>query len=469
MEGANPLAAPQMEHSPDRYTQPLFRRYFELANEYSPVIILMRVGDFYEAYGRYAVVLSEVLGITLTKRTATIQPVNGEAYSEDVAMSGLPHHSLERFITKLIHAGYRAAVVEGMNGDVNERRFEEPPFEPEQEPNLPVPVSPNFGDSAIPLSLPAEVDTVEELLQAAATVGRMHTASQWWVVDLCRNADRLGVSHDLIANALGRAVSTVSNVWSVGCQVMPEDRIDGVAFTVYAEAFARSGMSYSDKMAIVRMSHEEGWSASRVRQAVNARATAVGLEQPKRTRSVAVAAAREGADLPTIVDVQSDRISELEAENSRLRERMGMAAIAPRESSASAMPVAATCPRCGNPNAPVAHISAVEYRIECDICDSIPGDIAPDPEPTPEQMPQGMQGTVTVPYTPQMFVEIAGDAARIVSAIAENTIDATEQSIVERMVIFYYRSIYQSNGKLLPGYNVPPHDDDIPDEVPDWS
>jgi DNA mismatch repair protein MutS len=69
---------------------------------YPDALLLFRVGDFYETFGTDAVIASQVLGITLTKRN------NGAAVSTELA--GFPHHSLDTYLHKLVQAGYRVAV-----------------------------------------------------------------------------------------------------------------------------------------------------------------------------------------------------------------------------------------------------------------------------------------------------------------------------------------------------------------------
>lgn len=64
--------------------------------------MLFRCGDFYETYSEDAVVASEILGITLTKRA------NGQGKS--VEMAGFPHHALDTYLPKLIRAGKRVAI-----------------------------------------------------------------------------------------------------------------------------------------------------------------------------------------------------------------------------------------------------------------------------------------------------------------------------------------------------------------------
>lgn len=69
---------------------------------YPDAILLFRVGDFYETFGQDAIIASQVLGITLTKRN------NGNAASSELA--GFPHHSMDTYLHKLVKAGYRVAI-----------------------------------------------------------------------------------------------------------------------------------------------------------------------------------------------------------------------------------------------------------------------------------------------------------------------------------------------------------------------
>ena len=73
-----------------------------IKQKYPDAILLFRVGDFYETFGQDAVIASQVLGITLTKRN------NGAAYSLELA--GFPHHALDTYLHKLVKAGYRVAI-----------------------------------------------------------------------------------------------------------------------------------------------------------------------------------------------------------------------------------------------------------------------------------------------------------------------------------------------------------------------
>jgi len=81
---------------------PLMMQHRAIKQKYPDAILLFRVGDFYETFGSDAVIASQVLGITLTKRN------NGAASSLELA--GFPHHALDTYLHKLVKAGYRVAI-----------------------------------------------------------------------------------------------------------------------------------------------------------------------------------------------------------------------------------------------------------------------------------------------------------------------------------------------------------------------
>nr|MDQ2687931.1 DNA mismatch repair protein MutS [Armatimonadota bacterium] len=81
---------------------PMLRQYFEIKAERPEVLLLMRVGDFYEAYGPDAEIIARELEITLTGRE--------DKQAGRVPMAGVPHHALERYVARLIAKGFKAAV-----------------------------------------------------------------------------------------------------------------------------------------------------------------------------------------------------------------------------------------------------------------------------------------------------------------------------------------------------------------------
>ena len=81
---------------------PLMQQHKAIKQKYPDAILLFRVGDFYETFGEDAIIASQVLGITFTKRN------NGAASSSELA--GFPHHALDTYLHKLVKAGYRVAM-----------------------------------------------------------------------------------------------------------------------------------------------------------------------------------------------------------------------------------------------------------------------------------------------------------------------------------------------------------------------
>lgn len=81
---------------------PLMQQHNAIKAKYPDAILLFRVGDFYETFGGDAIIASQVLGITLTKRN------NGGAADNELA--GFPHHALDTYLHKLVKAGYRVAI-----------------------------------------------------------------------------------------------------------------------------------------------------------------------------------------------------------------------------------------------------------------------------------------------------------------------------------------------------------------------
>ena len=83
---------------------PLMRQYWKIKDRHPGALLLFRMGDFYETFEDDAVVVADVLGITLTKR--------GNGAAEDTPLAGFPHHALDQHLPKLVQAGHRVAVCE---------------------------------------------------------------------------------------------------------------------------------------------------------------------------------------------------------------------------------------------------------------------------------------------------------------------------------------------------------------------
>jgi DNA mismatch repair protein MutS len=77
----------------------LMEQYNQTCAEFPEAIVLIRVLDFYEAYGETAKELAETLGLTLTQR-------------DSVPMSGIPFHAVERRIAELITSGKKVILLD---------------------------------------------------------------------------------------------------------------------------------------------------------------------------------------------------------------------------------------------------------------------------------------------------------------------------------------------------------------------
>ncbi len=95
---------PKVEKQSSLTNTPLMQQYQEMKKKHPDAILLFRVGDFYEIFGKDAVEASETLGITLTRRA------NGR--DKYIELAGFPHHALDTYLPKLVRAGHRVAICE---------------------------------------------------------------------------------------------------------------------------------------------------------------------------------------------------------------------------------------------------------------------------------------------------------------------------------------------------------------------
>ena len=83
---------------------PMWKQYNSIKSEYKDYILLYRLGDFYEMFYEDAQIGSNILGIALTGRSA--------GNNTKAPMCGIPYHSVNLYIKKLIEAGYSIAMCE---------------------------------------------------------------------------------------------------------------------------------------------------------------------------------------------------------------------------------------------------------------------------------------------------------------------------------------------------------------------
>ncbi len=83
---------------------PMMEQYFEIKNQYPGVLLFFRLGDFYEMFFDDAKIASEELDLVLTGRDC--------GQEERAPMCGVPFHSADNYIAKLVSKGYKVAICE---------------------------------------------------------------------------------------------------------------------------------------------------------------------------------------------------------------------------------------------------------------------------------------------------------------------------------------------------------------------
>ena len=81
-----------------QWQTPAMRQFVRFKTEHPDCLLLFRMGDFYELFGPDAVIAHQALGITLTERT------------KGMPMAGVPHHSIESYVRRLVDQGHRVAM-----------------------------------------------------------------------------------------------------------------------------------------------------------------------------------------------------------------------------------------------------------------------------------------------------------------------------------------------------------------------
>src|ERR1700733_335321 len=77
---------------------PMMQQYRDAKERHPGMLLLFRMGDFYELFFDDAETASRLLGLTLTSR------------DKSIPMAGFPHHQLEPYLKKLLREGHRVAV-----------------------------------------------------------------------------------------------------------------------------------------------------------------------------------------------------------------------------------------------------------------------------------------------------------------------------------------------------------------------
>ncbi len=142
-------ATPKAEKKSSLTNTPLMQQYQEMKKKHPDAVLLFRVGDFYEIFGKDAVIASEILGITLTHRQTGLD--------SRIELAGFPHHALDTYLPKLVRAGKRVAICE----QLEDPKLKKTPKQKVVEtvtPNQPPKVEPKPEPKPEPKSAPAPVE-----------------------------------------------------------------------------------------------------------------------------------------------------------------------------------------------------------------------------------------------------------------------------------------------------------------------
>lgn len=114
-------AAKPQDMSGANKISPIFERYLAIQKQYSDSVLFLRLGDFYEAFGKNAKAVAEPLNLTITGRDFGLD--------ECVPMIGVPYHAFDNYLAKLIKAGFKIAVAEDIDDVTVFPQYDEEPEE----------------------------------------------------------------------------------------------------------------------------------------------------------------------------------------------------------------------------------------------------------------------------------------------------------------------------------------------------
>ena len=90
-------------------TTPMRSQYLAINKQYPDIILLFRLGDFYETFDDDARIVASVCDVVLTSR-----PIGAD---ERVPLAGVPYHAVDGYIARLINAGYKVAIAEQIGNE----------------------------------------------------------------------------------------------------------------------------------------------------------------------------------------------------------------------------------------------------------------------------------------------------------------------------------------------------------------
>ena len=103
-EAAEQLAEEEKTKPPKRTVSPMYQKYLDVQGKYTQAVVAMRLGDFYEVFGKNAEILASELPLTLTGRDCGLE--------SRVPMVGFPYHTAEMYFGKILSNGHTLVVME---------------------------------------------------------------------------------------------------------------------------------------------------------------------------------------------------------------------------------------------------------------------------------------------------------------------------------------------------------------------
>ena len=103
-EAVEQIAAEEKAEQPKPTISPVYQKYLDVQGKYPQAIVAMRLGDFYEVFGKNAEILASELPLTLTGRDCGLE--------SRVPMVGFPYHTAEMYFGKILSNGHTLVVIE---------------------------------------------------------------------------------------------------------------------------------------------------------------------------------------------------------------------------------------------------------------------------------------------------------------------------------------------------------------------
>ena len=103
-EAAEQIAEEEKTKPSKRTASPMYRKYLDVQEKYPQAVIAMRLGDFYEVFGKNAEMLADELHLTLTGRDCGLE--------SRVPMVGFPYHASDVYFGKILSNGHTLVVIE---------------------------------------------------------------------------------------------------------------------------------------------------------------------------------------------------------------------------------------------------------------------------------------------------------------------------------------------------------------------